>query len=152
MIRLLIHPDSDGKFTLLMPLNLGEGFGSMETVIDFDESTIPPPFQQSVLDELVKPRDERGPGFPGQSWRGLTPAGVAEAATARMKQRRGQNPPPEHAHYFYDEVGDIAVDGKGVLELEARFGDAPSTINDLHGPVTAAEALAMRVSPPTGGP
>lgn len=116
MIDLLIHPDDDGKFTLLMPLNDDEGIGSMETSIPFDESTIPQPFQDNIIAELAKSRfynpndpdaELRGPGFPGQSWRGFTPPGVAEAATARLKTRRGQQTSRGPVIYFLHKGLDV---------------------------------------------
>lgn len=150
MIRLLINLDSDGNGVLVMPLNDDERAGFHETVVEYDESTIPMPFRQNITDELLKPRDERGPGFPGNAWKAV----VSPADKVRFGRRKdvmlGRHRGMDPLEYFYDIGNDKALDGKGIPELEARFGDDRSVVDGIDGPMTSTEVLAEVINPPEG--
>lgn len=150
MIRLHIRIDSDGNGVLVMPLNDGERVGFVETVIEYDESTIPQPFQDNIDAELLKPIGERGPGFPGNAWKAVVSPSDAARIERRNDVRLGRHKGMDPVEYFYDTNGDFPIDGKSVPALKARFGDVRAIVNGIDGPMTSSEALAEVINPPEG--
>jgi len=144
-----------------MPLNPDEQAGFAEEVIEIDESTIPMPFQQNIIDELAVPRDERGSGFPGQAWRAVvTPADSARIMAIRDIRFGRAEPTPRHV-YFYDADDDKAIEQGNPITFDdsrmyqtvgtgieaARVPADPIDDGRYYGPTTSEDALSR-----VGGP
>jgi hypothetical protein len=141
-----------------MPINDDErvGFKELSMILVIDETTIPMPFRQNIIDELAKPRAERGPGFPGQAWKATVPPGFAEAHAAIQRRSRGQIEGYKPVTYLYrPATNDVMANGRPVTIPESEMlqtvngGLIPAGVHDFtfnlidyRGPYTATDALA----------